>query len=93
MATVDALPVPCKDVVVRREPDGVLLFQVETDEMYFVPDGAFALFQLCDGTSTVGQIARLVASYRPEFASAEGEASVARFMDALADRHLIELWR
>lgn len=87
MLTTDTLPIPSRDVVTRGESGGVLLFQVRTDEMYFATPSAFALFSLCDGTRTVGEIEREVGALRPD-----GRRRVERFLAALAERSLIELW-
>ena len=53
MLAPDTIPLSCKEVVSRVEPEGVLLFQVRTDEMFFVSQGAFSLFLLCRGDSRV----------------------------------------
>lgn len=92
MLTADAVPFPCKDVVSRMEPSGVLLFQVRTDEMYFASKSAYALFALCDGTRTVGEIGDAAAGPATSPEAAADRERVERLLMALADRRLIELW-
>jgi hypothetical protein len=93
MLAPDTIPLPCKEVVSRVEPGGALLFQVRTDEMFFVSPGAFSLFSLCDGSRTIAEIHALLAHYQPELASQAGHEQVERFLESLAERRLVELWR
>jgi Coenzyme PQQ synthesis protein D (PqqD) len=87
----EIIPLRSKDVVTRNDSGGVLLFQVRTDEMHFISDSAFALFALCDGSRTVGDIVELLAEAQPEMASGEARERVGQFIESLADRHVVEL--
>ena len=93
MLAPNTIPLPSKGTVTRKETRGTLLFQVETDEMYFLPEKAFSFFRLCDGTRTVEQIEQLLAHYQPEFATEEGREQIEHFLEELAARGLVELWR
>ena len=93
MLAPDTIPLSCKEVVSRVEPEGVLLFQVRTDEMFFVSQGAFSLFLLCNGSRTVEEIQGLLAHYQPELATQAGQEQVEQFLESLAKRRLVELWR
>jgi hypothetical protein len=93
MLAPNVIPLSSKDVVRRVESGGVLLFQVQTDEMFFISKGAFSLFELCDGTHTVAEIKGLLIQHQPEFATSQGQANVDEFLESLAEHSLIELWR
>ena len=87
MVTAETLPIPSRDVVTRAEAGGVLLFQIRTDEMFFATPSAFALFSLCDGTRTVGEIEREVGARQPD-----DQRCVEDLLEILAERSLLELW-
>jgi hypothetical protein len=85
------IPLRSKDVVTRKDAQGVLLFQVRTDEMHFISESAFALFSLCDGSRTVQEIQEFVAANQPEISSPRGRTLIADFIESLAQRNVIEL--
>ena len=87
----ETIPLRSKDVVTRNDSRGMLLFQVRTDEMHFVSDSAFALFSLCDGSRTVGEIEELLAAGQPEMASLDARQAVEQFIESLAQRSVVEL--
>jgi hypothetical protein len=89
--TSDTIPLRSKDVVTRRDTQGILLFQVRTDEMHFITNNAFVLFSLCDGSRTVEEIQDVVASNQPDLASPDGRTQIAQFIESLAQRNIIEL--
>jgi hypothetical protein len=93
MLDPETLPIHSKDVVTRNDSCGRLLFQVRTDEMHFISDSAFALFLLCDGSRTVAQIEELLAREQPELATPEARERIEQFIESLAERNIIELWR
>ncbi len=93
MLAPTTVPMASKDVIHRDDPGGILLFQVRTDEMHFISREAFALYSLCDGTRTVTDIEALVAEHAPELRGEEGERRIEEFLEELADRTIIELWR
>jgi hypothetical protein len=82
---VESVPILSKDVVIRREADGAILFQVHTDEMHFISTAALGVIQLCDGSRTVSQIGELVPN-------AVGEA-LHDFIDNLQRRAVLEIWK
>lgn len=87
----ETIPLRSKDVVTRNDSRGMLLFQVRTDEMHFVSDGAFALFALCDGSRTVGEIEELLAARQPEMAAPDARQRIEQFIESLAQRQVVEL--
>lgn len=89
--TSDTIPLRSKDVVTRKDAQGILLFQVRTDEMHFISNNAFALLSLCDGSRTVEEIQEFVAANQPAMASTDGRALIAQFIESLAQRNIIEL--
>lgn len=83
----DAIPLVAKDVIARSEADGVLLFHVESDEMYFVPETVAELLMRCDGSRNAAELVRAAAG------SADGAGGDAmRVLDELAQRLLVEVW-
>jgi hypothetical protein len=88
----DTIPVHSRDVVTRKDSEGTLLFQVRTDEMYFLSEDAFALYGLCDGSRTVAEIERLLARARPDLPEPKLRRLVEQFLESLADRNVVELW-
>jgi hypothetical protein len=92
MLTGNEVPTRAAGVVVRAEPEGVLLFQGRTDQMYFTSPAAFALFSLCDGTRTICEIEDLVAVHDPRARLPQSRTRLGDFLEDLAARQLIELW-
>lgn len=86
MLSEDVIPVASPDVIVRPDAAGFLLFQVRTDEMHLVTPAGHALWSLCDGSRTAGEIAAEVAPEAP------GCPAVLEFLSALATRSLVEVW-
>ena len=85
MTRLDALPLRSEHVVVRRQDDGVLLFQQRRDEMYLAPQAVWRLLSLCDGSRTVAELAAML---DPPVDAAR----MADVLDGLAERQLVELW-
>lgn len=88
----NVLPVANGDVIQRRERDGVLLFQVHTDEMFYISPDAFRLFRMCDGTRTVGEIVEHVEAVRGQEVTNDEKDGIVHFFNELARRSLVELW-
>jgi hypothetical protein len=87
----DTIPMLRPDVIARDDPNGKLLFQISTDEMYLVDTPSFALLSLCDGQRTLMQIAGLVADAKG--ANTEDVvAAVTPFFTELVHHGLIEIW-
>lgn len=89
--TNDSIPLRSKDVVTRKDAQGILLFQVRTDEMHFITNNAFALFSLCDGSRTLEEIQDFVAANRPDLESPDGRSLITQFIESLAQRNILEL--
>jgi hypothetical protein len=86
------IPMRAAGVIVRTEPQGMLLFQGQTDQMYFTSPAGYALFSLCDGTRTVGEIEEIVCARDAGPWTVQARTSLGQFLEDLAERRLIELW-
>lgn len=93
MLTLDTIPILSKDVLTRTDSGGVLLFQFRTDEMHYISKDADAIFRLCNGARTMGELMDLLAECRSDLSSPEGREQVERFIEDLASRSVVELWR
>jgi hypothetical protein len=87
-----AVPLRSRDVVTREEPGGVLLFQVRSDEMFFISRNAYALFELFDGARTIGDLADLLTEDANLGDRSEALGFLQGFAQELASRQLIEIW-
>ena len=92
MIASDALLTLSKDVIVRRDPAGLLLFQVRTDEMYFVPHAAAALLRLADGSRTLAEIEESALQLEPEADRTTVIPAIASLFSNLAERQVVEVW-
>lgn len=88
----DVVPVISQHVVARPEQGGVLLFEIESDEMYFAPDAVYELLKLCDGSRTVGELEAVVAERTGGRDQPEDRRRVEACLEELATRSLIDLW-
>jgi hypothetical protein len=93
MVTADTIPIRSKDVLIRRDGGGVLLFQTRTDEMYYVSDGVHEVLKLCDGARTIGEISDLFAGKGPESSCPDRREPVEHLIEELTTRGVVELWR
>jgi len=92
MIATDALLTLSKDVIVRRDAFGVLLFQVRTDEMYFVPHAAAALLRLVDGSRTLVEIGEAALNLEAEADRAALLPAIESLFSSLAERQVVEVW-
>ncbi len=81
-----------KDVILRRDPSGLLLFQVRTDEMYFIPHAAAALLKLVDGSRTLDEIEAEALLLDPTTDRETFVPAMTSLLSSLAERQLIEVW-
>jgi hypothetical protein len=88
----DALLTLSNDVITRRDPAGLLLFQVRTDEMYFVPHAAAALLKLVDGSRTLAEIGDAAMDLGPVADGAALISTITSLFSSLAERQVIEVW-
>jgi hypothetical protein len=93
MLNDNSIPILSKDVITRRDSNGVLIFQVRTDEMHFLSENAFALLTFCNGSRTIREIEKLVAGYQPEPSKPTSKNHVVNFLESLIDRRVLEIWR
>lgn len=84
------IPVLSRDIIARNDENGMLLFQVHTDEMYFVPFATYYSFiAKCDGSQTIEEIITDI-DYGPDVK--EGEKNIDGFVQELLKRDIITLW-
>lgn len=87
---VDAIPILSRDVIKREDTNGVLLFQVYSDEMYFISFAAYELFlSQCDGSATLGSIVENMGEINR---MNDGENKIENFIDELLNRKIIQFW-
>jgi len=87
---IDAIPILSRDVIKREDANGVLLFQVYSDEMYFVSFSAFDAFvSKCDGSATLGNIVEAMGEI---YQTTDGVNKVEDFIDELLSRKIIQFW-
>lgn len=90
MLDKNALPVLSKDIISRKDDNGMLLFHVYTDEIYFIPFAAYdALLGKCNGSQTVQEI---ISTLPSEFITGDGRKRVDMFFNSLLEREIIQLW-
>jgi hypothetical protein len=88
----DALLTLSKDVILRRDPSGLLVFQIRTDEMYFVPHAAAALLKLVDGSRTLAEIGDAAMDLEPAADRIALMPAISSLFASLAERQVIEVW-
>lgn len=81
----DDVPERARSTVVRTEPNGVLLFNSVSDEMFFVSNAAHRVFELCTGTLTVEQIEMVLTCHNDDLDS----STVREFLQQLVDRGIL----
>ena len=86
----DAIPQPTGCCVVRRQKEGYLFYNSQTDELHIVPSTGFFVYQLCDGLRTAGEIEQWLAEAIPGDRETVREA-LGRFLDALVSRGILEV--
>jgi hypothetical protein len=86
----NSLPLVSKDIIARNDANGILLFQVYTDEMYFVTFNIFNSFiTKCNGSQTLQEIVREMGN---AFGTKEAKEQISQFVNELLERKIIELW-
>jgi hypothetical protein len=88
-AARDMIPQPAGCCVIRRQKDGYLFYNSETDELHIVPSIGYFIYQLCDGLRTVGEIEQWIEEAIPHQRDLARDA-VGRFLDALIARGVLE---
>lgn len=77
-------------VVTRKDPSGVLLFDIPSDEMYLVSPLGNAIFSLCAGGMTVGEILAQINAKMDEEVLMEKELTT--YLTELESRGLVVMW-
>jgi hypothetical protein len=86
----NAIPIVSKDIVARKDSNGMLLFQVRSDEIFFIPSSAYNSILLnCDGSQTLEELHKqLNTEEEPGKLTEDFE----NFISKLHERKVIELW-
>ena len=78
-----------KDIISRKDSNGILLFQVQSDEMYFVTPVVYHLvIAKCNGTQTLAEISGQL----PENINKKDPEIFEKFINDLIKRNIIALW-
>ena len=89
----DTIPLLSKHVTARKEPNGVLLYQKETGELYFVSDGGYQVMELLGGSHTVHELEQQLSINGNQVSETDvGGLPIRVFVEQLANRTLVELW-
>ena len=88
----EAVPLIARTVAARRDGDGVLLFEIDSDEMYFVTPTVHAILKLCDGSRTVADLEGAVAEQLGRALAPAERQGVVDCITQLEARQLVELW-
>ena len=88
----DVIPLISQNIVTRQEQGGALLFEIESDEMYFVTHAVYELLQLCDGSRTVEELEAIVAERVGGQEELEDRRRVEACLQELVIRHVVDLW-
>ncbi len=88
---LDSIPLISKEVAFRKDENGMLIFQIHTDEMYFVSNEVFQLISLCNGANTCSEIINQLGKIDPAFLLESGHDSVNSFFMNLMDRKIIKM--
>lgn len=82
------IPVIRKDIITRNDVNGILLFQVSSDEIYFVSKPFFySVLIKCNGSQTIGEITNEI-----ECDNENVKSYIKKLMTQLFERNIIELW-
>ena len=92
MITDYSIPILSKDVITRPDANGVLIFQVRTDEIHFITENAFALLSLCNGNRTISEIEEIATENQPEQVKTKTRRGVENFLESLVERRVLEIW-
>ena len=92
MKDLNAIPVLSEHVMTRKDRNGMLLFEIPTDEMYFVTPNGFYLVSLCNGSQTLAEIVNDLSARHtgPDFDELRSE--LLGFYSELKKRKLIQFW-
>ena len=77
------------EVWVRRESEKVAVYVPEAGQLHALNASALAIWELCDGTTTVDEMVRAIVELTDAEPS-EAERDVVRTLNELADRGLVE---
>jgi len=85
---INSIPLLYSDVIARKDKNGILLFQVRSDEMYFISFVAYEQIILkCDGSKTIDEIIKGL-----DLTKMIDDNSIYTFFRELENRKIISLW-
>lgn len=85
-----AIPLISDNVVFRDDENGMLIFQIHTDEMYFVSNETYAIIQKCNGANTCDDIVSGIMG-QSKMTPTEIQSFFIKFIENLIERKIIEL--
>lgn len=86
---LNSVPLISKGIVFRKDDNGMLIFQINTDEMYFVSHEIFPLIELCNGANTCQDILEILKGNDSQ--TTDIDKSYSMFIENLLHRDLISL--
>lgn len=60
---INSIPLISKNIAFRKDDNGMLIFQINTDEMYFVSHATYPLIALCNGANSCQDILNILKKY------------------------------
>lgn len=85
------MPRKVKDILVREEEEGFLLYNPLTDELHAVSNLGMTILEECDGSNTVDDILTTLACANPFFSYTDARTSIIDFLKEMADRKVLSL--
>lgn len=74
-----------KDCIFREEDEGAFLFDPETGNLKFINSMGVNVYQLCDGSMTIGDITSMVIGSYREISSKKIEEDIKVFLKSLVE--------
>lgn len=76
--------------IFREEDDGAFLFDPETGNLKYINTMGVNIYQLCDGSMTVGEVTTLVIDNFKDTAREQIETDVKHFLEALVEINFLK---
>ena len=76
--------------IFREEEDGAFLFDPETGNLKYINTMGVNIYQLCDGSMTVGEVTTLVIDNFKDIAREQIETDVKHFLEALVEINFLK---
>ena len=76
--------------IFREEEDGAFLFDPETGNLKYINNMGVNIYQLCDGSMTVGEVTALVIDNFKDITRERIETDVKHFLEALVEINFLK---